>query len=71
MSDRYTKLYLDPKCLRPIYETNNDSIYSEALRSIIDVMQNSKSMSESEINILNCMRTEIRKNRFQTKRELK
>ncbi len=67
MTDAYTKLCLDPKCLRPFYETQNDDIYKEALNNIVSVMSSSQYMTESETNILNCIRCEIRRNRYNIK----
>lgn len=63
MENCYKKLYLNPKCLRPAHEVNDDSIYMSALNAINQALHH-KYITESEINILESLKKEIRTNRF-------
>ena len=63
MTSTYKKLILDPRCLKPSYETKDPTIYKEALTAI-DSALSSKYITFSEKNVLESAKTEIRKNRY-------
>lgn len=63
MTDSYRRLVLDPRCLKPAYETNNKFIYIDAISAINEAL-NSEYITMSEINILEKLKEEVRANRF-------
>jgi hypothetical protein len=62
----YKKLFLDARCLKPAYEVNDEHVYIDALSAINSAMSHPH-ITQSEKNILECTRKEVRKNRFTDK----
>jgi hypothetical protein len=59
----YKKLYIDPRCLRPYYETNDVNIYNDAHHAISDAL-NTEFITEFEKKLLMDIAQEIIKNRW-------
>lgn len=66
MTDRYQRLYLDPRCLKPSYDVNDRFVYTDALDAI-DTALNHPYITESEKKIIEKFKEEITKNRFAKK----
>jgi hypothetical protein len=63
MSTIYQKLVLDPRCLRPAREVNDRYVYIDALDAISCALDQ-PNITESEKNILEVTKKEVRRNRF-------
>jgi hypothetical protein len=62
-NDDYRRLILDPRCFKPAYEVNDDTVYTQALYAIRMALE-VEHASSSEINVMEQMKQEVRKNRF-------
>lgn len=63
MNSEYKKLVLDPRCLRPEYEINNQQIYLDALEAVNNALDHPY-ITISEAEVLETLKYEIRINRF-------
>jgi hypothetical protein len=63
MSEAYKKLILDPRCLKPAHEIKNKFVYIDSLEAVSEALEH-PSITESEKNILEVVKKEIRRNRF-------
>jgi hypothetical protein len=61
---RYKRLVLDPRCLKPFYETNDINIYTEATKAIKEALDYPHA-SESEKRILRKIKTQVNENKLE------
>lgn len=66
MTTTYKKLVLDPRCLKPSYDVNDRTVYTDAL-SAVDSALTEPNITPSEKAVLEAAKLEIRKNRFAVK----
>lgn len=66
MISTYKKLVLDPRCLKPSYEVNERSVYTDALDALAAALAE-PNITISERSVLETTKVEIRKNRFAIK----
>lgn len=65
MSEGYRRLVLDPRCLKPAHDVNDRYVYIDALEAINAALA-CPHITMSEKNVLEFIKSEIRKNRFNT-----
>lgn len=63
MSDKYKKLVLDPRCLKPAHEVNNETIYLDATEAIDNAIAHPHA-TVSDKEVLETLKREVRANRF-------
>ena len=65
MADSYKRLVLDPRCLKPAHQTNDRFVYIDAIDAINEAIDYPH-ITQSEMAIIEQLKSEIRKNRFDT-----
>jgi hypothetical protein len=65
MNNMYKKLVLDPRCLKPAKEVNDRYVYIDAIEAVNGAISHQHT-TDSEKLILDAIKLEIRKNRFDT-----
>ena len=58
----YKKLVLDPRCLKPAYQVNDNNIYIDAINAI-DAALSHPHITDSEIQCLLTLKYEVQRNR--------
>ena len=66
MTSTYKKLVLDPRCLKPSYDINNQSVYIDAMTAV-DAALTEPNITVSEKAVIELIKMEIKKNRFAIK----
>lgn len=63
----YKELILDARCLKPAHEIQDQFIYTDANNAILDALKHPY-ITDSETKILQELKRQIRKNRFNNKK---